>query len=130
MQRIALTKTKPGMVLAQPVYMPEGPVLVGEGYVLTESVIERIRRAGVGTIWVEGNPLGPSGDVGNLRVVAEKIPHLFRRHKGNVFMSTLCSVFVRHFAHRLAELQAMEDEAIEQGKNGDGNESSSAGEGQ
>ena len=120
MQRIALTKAKSGMVLAQSVVTPDGPVLVGEGLSLTENVIERIRRAGIGTIWVEGNPLGPEGDVGNLRVVAEKLPAMFRRQKGNVFMMTLYAVFARHFARRLAEQQALEDEAIERGKNGNG----------
>ena len=128
MQRIALTKSKPGMVLAQAVNMPEGPVLVGEGFVLNENVIERIRRAGVGTIWVEGNPLGPTGDVGNLRVVAEKIPHSFRRHKGNVFMTTLCTVLVRHFARRLADQQALEDAIVERAKNENSEASSSAGD--
>ncbi len=128
MQCIVLTQSKPGMVLAQAVCLPDGPVLVGEGLALTEKVIERIRRAGVSTIWVEGNPLGPVGDVGNLRVVAEKIPHMFRRHKGNVFMTTLCTVLVCHFARRLAEQRALEDEAIDRGKNGDGSAPSFEGD--
>lgn len=116
MQRIALTKASPGMVLAQAVCRPDGPVLVGEGQELTESLLDRIRAVGVGSIWVEGNPLGPGGDVGNLQKVASSLPELFRRHHDNVFMMTLCNVFARHFARRIAEQEAMEDAAIEKHK--------------
>ncbi len=120
MQRIATTKATPGMVLAQSVNMQDGgPVLVGEGVVLTDSLIDRIRQAGIGTICVEGNPLGGQGTVGNLRVVAEQLPFLFRRHTDNVFMMTLRAVFSRHFARRLAEQRALEDAAIEAGKKHD-----------
>ncbi|SBV95713.1 hypothetical protein KL86DPRO_10917 [uncultured delta proteobacterium] len=106
------------MVLAQGVSRQgEGPVLVGAGVALTESIIDRIRQAGVGTICVEGNPLGAQGTVGNLRVVADNLPFLFRRHKDNVFMMTLCTVFSRHFARRMAEQRAMEDAAIEAARN-------------
>lgn len=119
MQRIALNKAAPGMILAQAVCRSEGPVLVGEGVTLTESIIDRIRATGTATVWVEGNPLGAEGDVGNLRIVAERLPHLFRRVKDDVFMMTLCNVFARHFARRMAEQQAAEDAAIERGKNGE-----------
>jgi len=113
MQRIALTKASPGMVLAQPVYRQDGPVLVGEGLTLTEAVIERIRQSGVATVWVEGTPLGPDGSVGDLRTLSGKLPFLFRRQKDNVFMMTLYSVISRHFAHTIAEQQAREDAIIE-----------------
>jgi hypothetical protein len=104
------------MVLARSVSRPDGLVLVGEGLTLTEAVIARIRSVGISTIWVEGNPLGPEGDVGNLRVVAEKLPYLFRRQRNNVFMMTLCNVFARHFARKIAEQRALEDAAIERGR--------------
>ena len=113
MQRIALTKASPGMVLAQPVHKQDGPVLVGEGLTLTYAVIDRIRQAGVATVWVEGTPLGPDGSVGDLRTLSGKLPFLFRRQKGNVFMMTLYSVFSRHFAHKIAAQQAREDALIE-----------------
>ena len=105
--------------MAQAVRRSDGPVLIGEGFVLTEAVIGRIREAGIGSIWVEGNPLGPEGDVGNLRVLSEKLPFLFRRQKDNVFMTTLCTVLSQHFGRRLAEQQALEDAAIEAAKNGE-----------
>lgn len=113
MQRIPLPRALPGMILAQPVCRPEGPVLIGEGQALTEAGIDRIHAAGIGSVWVEGNPLGPEGDVGNLRTVAAALPFLFRRHTDNVFMMTLCSVFSRHFARKMAEQQALEDARIE-----------------
>lgn len=130
MQRIALTKATPGMVLAQGVSRQgEGPVLVGAGVTLTESLIDRIRQAGAGTICVEGNPLGAQGTVGNLRAVAENLPFLFRRHKENVFMMTLCAVFSRHFSQRMAEQRAVEDAAIEAGKNSANGENDSVSAG-
>ncbi len=129
MQRIALTKATPGMVLAQAVCRSDGPVLVGEGLTLTDSVIERIRQAGIGTVWVEGNPLGAKGAVGNLRVIAEQLPFMFRRHKDNVFMMTLCSVFTRHLARRMAEQRALEDAAIENGKSGGADAAGESGAG-
>lgn len=101
------------MILARPVNRPDGPVLVGEGQVLTNAAIRRIRDAGIGTVWVEGTPLGPEGDVGNLRVIAESLPDLFRRHTDNVFMITMCNVLLRHFEQRIAEQQALEDARIE-----------------
>lgn len=113
MQRIALPKASAGMVLAKAVAREDGLVLLGEGVILTDAIIERIRSSGVGSVWVEGNPLGPSGDVGNLRVIAESLPHLFRRHTGNVFMTTMCNVFLRHFKRKMAEQQALEDARIE-----------------
>lgn len=127
MQRIALTKSRPGMVLAQAVVRPDGLVLVGEGLVLTESAINHIRAAGIGTICVEGNPLGAEGTVGNLRKIAESLPHLFRRQTDNVFMMTMRSVLSRHFARRMAEQRALEDQAIENGKSGNAENGKTSG---
>lgn len=123
MQRIALTQAKPGMVLAQAVCRQDGPILAGAGLPLSDGVIDRIRQAGVGSVWVEGNPLGGEGGVDNLRKTAESLPYLFRRHKDNVFMMTLCTVFGRHFSRRMAEQQALEDAAIAAAQSGDSTES-------
>jgi hypothetical protein len=57
MQRIALTKAEPGMTLAQAVSQQGGPVLVGEGVVLTDAIIDRIRQIGVSVVCVEGTLL-------------------------------------------------------------------------
>lgn len=101
------------MALAKAVCRPDGPVLVGEGVVLTDVVIERIRLAGVGSIWVDGDPLDAEGGVGDLRAIAAGLPFLFRRHKSNVFMMTLCNVLTKRFAGMLAEQQALEKAAAE-----------------
>jgi hypothetical protein len=54
--------------------------------------------------------------------VAESLPHLFRRHEGNVFMTTLRTVLARYFARRIAEHQALKDAAIEKARQkSDGN---------
>ena len=100
------------MMLAQPVCRPDGPVLVGEGVSLTDALIDRIRLAGIGTIWVEGNPLGPEGTVGDLKTVADQLQFMFRRHTNNLFMMTLCGVLARHFAKRITEQNALEEAAI------------------
>lgn len=127
MQRIALTKSVPGMVLAQAVSRRNGgPVLVGEGITLTETIIGAIREEGIGTIWVEGTPLGPQGTVGSLRVVAERLPFLFRRHEKNMFMMTLRAVLSRRLAKRIAEQRVLEDAAIGVGKNSGNGENAAA----
>lgn len=100
------------MVLAQAVCRPDGPVLVGEGVALTDALIDRIHAAGIGTVWVEGNPLGAGGTVGNLKTVAGQLPFLFRRHSDNVFMMTLRNVLSRHFARKIADQEALEDAII------------------
>jgi len=109
MQRIALAKAKPGMVLAQAVSQPGGLVLVGEGFVLTDTVIDRIRQSGVSAVCIEENLPGAENSEGDSQAVAKSLPFLFRRHKDDVFMMTLYAVFAKHFARRIAEEQARED---------------------
>ena len=101
------------MTLAQAVSQQGGPVLVGEGVVLTDAIIDRIRQIGVSVVCVEGNPLGGENSEGDLQIVAKNLPFLFRRHKDNVFMMTLYSVLAKHFARRIAEAQAREAAALE-----------------
>ena len=103
MQHIALAKVKSGMTLAQAVAHPNGPVLVGEGIVLTESIIDRIRRAGVFTVCVVGDSSGSDVPIRSLHELAKDLPLLFRRYNDNIFMMTLHSVIARHFARRIAE---------------------------
>ena len=116
MQRISLSQAKAGMVLAQAVHRPDGLVLIGEGLVLTDTAIERIRSVGIGIVCVEGNPLGAEGTVGDLGKVAARLPFLFRRQRDNVLMMTLCGVLSRHFVHRVAEQKALEEAAIERAR--------------
>ena len=118
MQRIPLKKARPGMLLAQAVVRPDGIVLMGEGLKLTEELIVRIRDAGVGTICVEGNPLGGGGTVGDLSVTARNLQYTFRRHSDNVFMMTLRNMIARYLAHRIAARKAAEEAAIESASGG------------
>lgn len=64
MQKIPLTLAEPDMVLGRDIYRddnPGGPVICGKGLKLTGSLIERLKKMGVQSITVEGNPLGMDG---------------------------------------------------------------------
>ncbi len=58
MQKILLTQASADMTLARDVITPEGRVLCGKGTVLSEALLERLRKMEVTTITVEGHPVG------------------------------------------------------------------------
>ncbi len=65
MQKIPLALAETDMVLARDIYRDDnagGPPICGKGIILTESLIERLKRMGVQTIVVEGRPIRMSGD--------------------------------------------------------------------
>jgi len=53
---------RPGQVIADVVSNKNGAVLCPIGYVLTEQAIQRLKNAGVITVYVEGHP-GPTIDI-------------------------------------------------------------------
>ncbi len=110
MQRIALSKAKPGMTLAEPVTRPDGLILVGPGLELTESIIDRIRSAGADTVTIEGYPLGEGEGQEDLRVLADGLSRAFRRYRKNAFMMTLHNMLVEYFAQAIAARKAREEE--------------------
>ncbi len=64
MQRIPIMLALPGMVLAREICRQDGacgPPICGKGMTLTLSFIERLKKMGVQTITVEGNPVQVEG---------------------------------------------------------------------
>ena len=52
MQQVALEQAEPRMVLAKPIFDPEGTLLLKEGLRLTDRYIERLADFGIRVIWV------------------------------------------------------------------------------
>jgi len=62
MQAIPLTLATSGMTLARDILREDGIILCGKGTVLSEALIERLKRLGVQTITVEGHPIAEEGE--------------------------------------------------------------------
>ncbi|MDL2272580.1 hypothetical protein LJC23_06060 [Desulfovibrio sp. OttesenSCG-928-I05] len=98
-----MTQAEPGMTLAEAVNYSTGMILAGAGVVLTETMIDRMLKAGIGSVVIEGE----SGDSdGELQAVLESLPNLFRHHRSNAFMMTLHNMLRSYFRMKLAESAA------------------------
>lgn len=86
MQRIPIKFASAGMGLAKPVARDDGMVLAGEGTVLTDSIIERLKNAEIPSLVVKGRPLPGLASGMDLNKVKSRMPHLFRRHQGDQLM--------------------------------------------
>ncbi len=65
MQKIPITLSQPGMILAKDVIRPDnpnGPPLCGKGVELTAPLIMRLQNMGIQSLIVEGHPLWQEGD--------------------------------------------------------------------
>ncbi len=65
MQRIPIMMAEAGMVLARDICRSDaanGPPICGRGLALTDSLIERLKRMGVQTVFVEGYPVRRAGE--------------------------------------------------------------------
>jgi hypothetical protein len=95
MQKIPLTLAEPDMVLARDIYRddnPGGPTICGKGLKLTGSLIERLRKMGVQSITVEGNPLGTSG-VKSLEEMLQALDKRFRKVEEDSLTSRLKNIY-------------------------------------
>lgn len=54
MQKIPVSELKAGMVIAKAIMNESGMVLLGEGTALTHSIISRLKRMDLNSIFVEG----------------------------------------------------------------------------
>jgi len=108
MQRIPLNSAKPGMVLAEPLLYKNGMTLAGVGFELTGAAIERFRLAGVAVVVIEG---GDGGSYVELEHIASRLTFLFRRQTENSFMMGLQGILAKHYAEKIAALNAAEEEA-------------------
>jgi hypothetical protein len=74
-QRILITQASPGMVLAQPVILPNKVALCARGTILSDALITRLMVRGIKRIIIQGTALpGPSQ-----AAYAETIHHLHQR---------------------------------------------------
>ena len=62
MQDILTNVAAEGMVLAKDVLTPEGRVLCGKGTVLSDSLIERLKKMEISHVLVEGHPVQVEGE--------------------------------------------------------------------
>ncbi len=75
MQRLRIDQVEAGMVLAGDVQNERGMVLCKKGLPLSETILRRLKSAGVGTVNVEGQPVGGA----EKPTLAERIAELHRR---------------------------------------------------
>lgn len=107
MQRIPLKYADAGMILGKAVARPDGMVLAGEGTVLTDNIIDRLKNAGLPSIVVKGRPVPALASGLDLKKSKNRLSHLFRRHKENPLMWTLRNMIDQYFDVCIAQ----EDEA-------------------
>lgn len=62
MQKIPIDKAVSGMVLGKPLSRKDGVVLMGEGTVLTEQLIDRLKDMDIAKVFVKGRPLTVEGE--------------------------------------------------------------------
>jgi hypothetical protein len=102
MQRIPIKFASPGMILAKPALREDGIVLVGEGLVLTDSILEKLKSSDLSSLVVKGHPLPGLGKDMNLSKVRERMPHLFRKYEDDPFMNTMRNL-LEHFLDKAIE---------------------------
>lgn len=62
MQKLFLPMAAAGMILARDIATPEGRVLCGKGTVLSEALLDRLRRMEISSLTVEGHPVDITGE--------------------------------------------------------------------
>ncbi len=80
MQKIPTILTAEGMVLAKEIPLEGGRILCGKGTVLTETIIERLKRIDIPFVVVEGHPLELAGEK-NLDDELKELEERFSRVK-------------------------------------------------
>ncbi len=75
MQRLKIDQVEAGMVLAGDVQNERGMILCGKGTPLSETLLRRMKSAGIDTVPVQGHPEGGA----EATMLAERIEALHRR---------------------------------------------------
>jgi len=94
MQKIALDRAKPGMVLAKAVENDRGMTLYGAGTELTEKAITRLSNMEVQKITVEGHPI-QTGDGRSLEQQEEALRARFRKVRDDPLMRKIEGAFLK-----------------------------------
>ncbi len=98
-QRILVTQAAPGMVIARPVVQPDRMVLVGEGAVLSETMITQMLKRGIKRVVVRGQPV-PRTDSGDFNTRMAALDSRFSRVGGDPLMAALRDVVASNLARR------------------------------
>lgn len=111
MQRIPIKFATAGMSLAKAISREDGMVLAGQGTVLTDPVINRLKNAEIPSLVVKGRPLPglPSGM--DLQKVRDRLPHLFRKYDSDQLMVTMRKMLSQYLERAIqAEEEARRSE--------------------
>ncbi len=101
MQKIPLSLAEPDMVLEKPITRDNGMILVGQGTVLTEALLGRLKTMEIPFIVVQGHPLDlGDGGAGTFGKRGKRLDHLFRHVKADPFMKSLHSFLGEYFARK------------------------------
>lgn len=121
MQRIPIKYAAAGMSLAKAVSRDDGMVLAGEGTVLSEAIIERLKNSEIPSLVVKGRPL-PGLDSGlDLVKLKDGLPRLFRKFQDDQLMLTMQKMLEQYFAKAIAaEEEARRAEMSQQLSGGEG----------
>ena len=95
MQSIPIALAKPDMVLSREVRRPDnptGPPICGNGIILTESLLERLKTMGIQTVTVEGHPVKFEGEK-CLNDLLQELDHRFSKVSHDSLMQTLKEMF-------------------------------------
>ena len=113
MQRIPIKFAAAGMTIAKVVNRGDGMVLAGEGLKLTDSIIDRLRNAGVGSLVVQGRPLPGLNDGFDLQKLLGRLDYLFRKYRRDPLMWTMRNLLEQHFKKAIEEQEQAQREARE-----------------
>lgn len=102
MQRIPIKFVTAGMSLAKAVAREDGMVLAGEGTVLTDSAIDRLKNAGIPSLVVKGRPLPGLASGMDLHKVKERLPYLFRKYQDEQLMLTMQKMLEQYLDKAIA----------------------------
>jgi hypothetical protein len=92
MSKISLDKLEAGMKLAKPVENSSGMVLLGENTELTIDLIDKIKNAGVDSVFIQGlsKPSVP------METMLFELDERFKMVEGEPYMAILKKIFKEH----------------------------------
>jgi hypothetical protein len=105
MQKIPLTMAIPDMVLGRDILRDDnasGPPICGRGIKLTSSLIDRLKRMGVQSITVEGNPISMAGDRSHEEIL-KALDERFRKVEGDPLTVRLKNVYRQFYGKNSGE---------------------------
>ena len=108
MQRIAISKAKPGFTLAEPAETDKGQIICAPGTELSESLITRLVNFGVSRVTVEGKPVATAGSHRTAEEQVAALDTCFMHHTQQALMMEVKQVFRERLEARLADAHPLE----------------------